>query len=212
MAVDTEAQKYPPPVCKKQRKEAAILDAAAALFLEKGYEATTIEDVAQRAAVSKPTVYRYFSDKQALYAAFIRKQCERHQRQIFDANLTGTDIRVDLTRIARNYVDLIFSPPAMAMFRVSIAESQRFPALGRAFYDAGPSIAARRMGQFLAGAVARGSLRIDDIDAASFQFIELCKSELLFKVLFGVLSEIDEDTRQAQVNRTVTTFLAAYAA
>ncbi len=188
------------------------MEAAAAAFLENGYEGTTIEDVAIRAEVSKPTVYRHFTDKQTLYTAFIRQQCESHAQRLFEVDLTGSDIRAQLTRIARSYVDLIFSPQAQAMFRASLAEAHRFPDLGRAFYEAGPAKGARRLSQVLAGAVARGLLQIDDIDAAAFQFIELCKAEYFYKVQFGVIPDLDNSARQALADRTVTMFLRAYGA
>ncbi len=191
-------------------KAAEILAAAAELFLEKGFEATTIDDVAARARASKPTVYRHFGDKQALYAAFIRHQCGVHQCQLFDVDLTRDDIRASLTGIARQYVDLIFAPASIAIFRVSIAQAHRFPDLGRAFYEAGPAAGARRMGQVLAGAVARGQLRIDDIDAAAYEFIELCKADQFYKVQFGIIPGVDEATRRAIAARTVNTFLRAY--
>lgn len=191
-------------------KAAEILEAAAELFLEKGFDATTIDDVAARAGASKPTVYRHFDDKETLYAAFIRHQCDLHRCQIFSVDLTSDDVRANLTRVARHYIDLIFHPTSIAIFRVSIAQAQRFPDLGRAFYEAGPAAGARRMGQMLAGAVARGHLRIDDIDAAAFEFIELCKAEHFYKVQFGITPGIDEATRQAIAARTVDTFLRAY--
>lgn len=198
------------PVSPAASKAAEILEAAAELFLEKGFEATTIDDVAARAQASKPTVYRHFDDKQALFAAFIRRQCDLHRCQLFAFDPSGDDIRADLTRIARQYVDLIFSPASIAIFRVSIAEAHRFPDLGRAFYEAGPAAGARRMGQVLAGAVARGQLRIDDIDAAAYEFIELCKAEHFYKVQFGIIPGIDAATRDAVARRTVATFLRAY--
>lgn len=191
-------------------KAAEILSAAAELFFEKGFDATTIDDVAARAGVSKPTVYRHFDDKQTLYAAFIRRQCDLHTCQIFAVDLADDDIRAALTHIAAQYVALLFAPASIAIFRVSIAQAQRFPDLGRAFYEAGPATGARRLGQVLAAAVARGQLTIPDIDAAAFEFLELCKADQFYKVQFGLLPGVDAATREAIVVRTVGTFLRAY--
>src|SRR6202044_4261724 len=57
---------------RSDRKRKALLLAATELFLDKGYDNTSMDDVAAKAAVSKPTVYKYFSDKERLFAEIVR--------------------------------------------------------------------------------------------------------------------------------------------
>lgn len=167
------------------------------------------DEIARRAKVSNPKIYRHFADKQALYANFIRTRCASQAAQVFAIELDGADIRADLTKIARSYVDLIFSPAAMSIFRVSLAEAQRFPELGRVFHESGPARGVSRLSQFLAAAVGRGVIRIDDVETAAHQFIELCKAEYFYKVQLGVIPNLDERQKDVLVRKTVTTLLKA---
>jgi AcrR family transcriptional regulator len=64
-----DASEQYPPGGRSARKRQTIIDAAAALFLEHGYQGTSMDDIAALAAVSKQTVYKNFADKQQLFSA-----------------------------------------------------------------------------------------------------------------------------------------------
>jgi AcrR family transcriptional regulator len=167
--------------------------------------------VARRSGVSKPTIYRYFPDKQALYAAFVRERCEQFSQSIFRLDLKEEDIRGALMRIARSYVELTLSPKPRAVFRTVLAEAQRCPELGRAFYEAGPARSCRRLSQVLAAAVARGQLDIEDVDSAAWQFLELCRGDVFYKLQFQVVTEVGEEEKARLAEEAVNTFLRAFA-
>ena len=60
-----------------QAKRQAILDAASQLFFEDGFAATSIEQVAADAGVSKVTIYNQYGDKRALFTAAVERECEK---------------------------------------------------------------------------------------------------------------------------------------
>ena len=190
-------------------KARQILEGATATFLELGFEGASVDEIARRAGVSKGTLYNYFPDKSALFAAIVERECEEQARRVFTVDSGATDVEATLRGIARQFVAFLVSPFAENIFRVVLAEVPRFPELGRAFYDSGPDLGVRRLSQFLAAANARGVLEIDDPELAAQQFIELCKADLFYKRVLGV----KRSASQAEIDRiadaAVTFFLRA---
>ena len=66
---------------RKQARPGELLDAALSLFVEKGFAATRVEEVAARAGVSKGTLFLYFPSKQALFKAVVHENAGRHLRE-----------------------------------------------------------------------------------------------------------------------------------
>src|SRR5712664_4174495 len=89
---------------RSARKCRVILEAATDAFLSKGYDGTSMDDIATLAAVSKPTVYKYFADKERLFAAIVlasTDQVVELVRLITDAFADTGDVERNLTRLAR---------------------------------------------------------------------------------------------------------------
>jgi TetR/AcrR family transcriptional repressor of mexJK operon len=93
-----------------------------------------------------------------------------------------------------------------------VAESDRFPELGRAFYEAGPKLGQDRMMAYFAAAQARGELRITDPEMAADQFSELCKATLWPQAVFGIRSRFPDAEIRHVAKEAVLTFLARYGA
>jgi len=117
-----------------------------------------------------------------------------------------------LTQAANLAVRFFLLDFGQQMFRICVAEAHRFPELGKRFYASGPQLLSERMALLLAPFVERGDLKIDDMDLATRQFGELCKSDLFVRCLCGV----DYDTSEAAIERvvrgTVEMFMARYGA
>lgn len=151
-----------------------IVDAATDLFFASGYGATTIEAVAQRARISKRTFYHRFANKSALLSAVVHRTIERMRPPADLSLLRGAD----LPEILRGVADLILraalSPPAIALHRLIVAESSRFPALAAAVTNQGASEEALRL---IAGVLERqahaGKLALDNPTFAAQQFLHM---------------------------------------
>ena len=192
------------------RKSDQIIAGARSAFLKLGYEGTSVDDIAKRANVSKPTVYKHFTDKKSLFVAFVRLECASHADAVFRVDLQDRDIRKCLRSIARQYLELILSPFAQSIFRLAAAETKRFPEIGRVFYDSAIATGSRRLSQLLSGAVARGDFMIDDVDLAAHQFLELCKADIFYRTLFGVDPEFDDADKDRQADIAVAAFFKIY--
>lgn len=191
-------------------KARQILEGASQVFLEFGYEGASTDKIAKQAGVSKGTVYNYFPDKETLFVAFIEEECRKQASLIFKVESQPADIEAVLREIAYNYVKMCPSPFIQGIYRLAVAEATRFPALARTFYDSGPDLASRRMTQLLAGAVARGELKIDDVDLAAHHFAQLCKADLFEKCLFQIKQSVTPQEIDRIANSAVDAFLRAY--
>jgi AcrR family transcriptional regulator len=109
-----------------------ILEAATQLFLATGYGSTTIEAVAERAGVSKRTLYDRFADKSTLFAAVVHRIITQIRPPADVPLLAGTTLEEILRRLARLILNAALAAPALALHRLVSAESARFPELVRA--------------------------------------------------------------------------------
>ncbi len=114
-----------------------ILDAATELFLTEGYGSTSIEAVAARAGISKRTFYHRFENKGALFAAVVHRIIEQIRPPPDVPLLEGASLHQILCRLAMFALRAALAPRAIALHRLVMAESARFPNLVRAVYDEG---------------------------------------------------------------------------
>lgn len=105
-----------------------ILDAATELMLEQGYGATSIEAVAERAGVSKRTFYHRFADKAALVQAVVARIVERARPPAL-AGASRHELREALREFGIHALRAALSPQVLALYRLIIGESHRFPDL-----------------------------------------------------------------------------------
>jgi TetR/AcrR family transcriptional regulator, mexJK operon transcriptional repressor len=149
----------------------AILDAAYALFLERGVAATTMDAVAERACVSKMTVYANFPDKPALLsAAFDRRIKLMHLIHL----PVGPDLESSieqLVKVGETLVSLATKPEVIRMTRLLAEGADQHPRLAATFYAAGRGEVLKRLAAFLKSLTARGLLSIKEPDLAAEQLM-----------------------------------------
>ncbi len=198
----------PTPV-RRGRKFDQVLDGARRVFLRDGFEGASVDDIAREAGVSKATLYSYFPDKRLLFMEVAKVECRRQAEEaaalIDDSAPVAEVLRVAGTRI----VGFAQSDFGQRMFRMCVAESDRFPALGQEFYQSGPLMVRDRLTGFLAKAVARGEIAVDDLALAADQFAQLCKADLHDRAIFGITQGRTRPAAQV-VEGAVAMFMARY--
>ena len=125
---------------RSDRKRKALLLAATELFLDKGYDCTSMDDVAAKAAVSKPTVYKYFSDKERLFAEIVRAttgEIDDLVRLVVETMGRRTSVESGLTVLARSFITALMQPRILRLRRLVMANADRFPDVGRGWYEQG---------------------------------------------------------------------------
>lgn len=199
-------------IVRTGRKFDQVLEGARKVFMADGFEGASVDDIARAAGVSKATLYSYFPDKRLLFMEVAKTECGAMADQVLAQIDESHPAREVLTDTARHIVRFTLSGFAQQVFRISVAERERFPELGRAYYAGGPLRVRERIGAFLSCAVARGELVIDDIPMAAEQFSELCKVKLWPRAVFGIQSSFSDQEVDEVVRHAVDMFLARYGA
>ncbi len=141
---------------RKAARPKEILDAALSLFAEKGFAATRLEEVAERAGVSKGTIYLYFESKEAVFKALVQEKLAGRIDGFAEMlrAFEGSSAEL-LTFILRNFGSLVSSSNLVVLPKIVIAEAGNFPELARMYRN---EIVARGMG-LLGEIVERGIKR-----------------------------------------------------
>lgn len=185
-----------------------MLAAASASFFAHGFAATSIEQVATDAAVSKVTVYNHFTDKNGLFAAAVERQCANLSgyftiEQSHDGTLEDRFAQIGTAMGA------FLSRPEMIQFERRIAaETEQNPELGIAFLDAGPRRMKAQFSALLDRLVEEGALVIADTSLATEQFVSMCKGMGDLERRFG--AGVDAARDRERVAGAVAVFLKAY--
>lgn len=193
-------------------KALTVLRAARSVFLSHGFSAATTDMIQREAGVSKSTVYAHYANKEALFTAVIEAECATFTNTVQGIEFRPGQLRETLNLLARAYLGIVLSPPGLALFRVIIAEAQRFPKLARAFYLAGPQVMTTMVAEQLAHAAESGEVDLGEIgrDTAAGLFINLVRSEPQLQCL----THPDSMPSSAQIdqwaNAAVVTFMRAY--
>jgi len=194
----------------RDARRGAILDAAAAVFMEEGFAAASMSAIAARVGGSKGTLYNYFKSKEVLFEAYIQRHCAWQQEAMFALVTPDTDVGEALTHFGRSYLASVFSEFSLRNFRLVIAEAERAPEIGKAFYEAGPVAGATRLAGHLERWAREGRLSLVDPMGAAHQFISLCQNRLLKARFCNAVPELNAEVLEAEVSAAVATFLAAF--
>jgi AcrR family transcriptional regulator len=126
-----------PPSNRAERaadRRRAIIDAALDEFIDRGYAATRLDDVARRAGVAKGTIYLHFKDKQALFQELVRTALVPLIGRLAAPPPAGGSIRAVLENFAENFVKEVVTTRRGAIVRLIVAEGPRFPDIADFYY------------------------------------------------------------------------------
>ena len=200
----------PQAVVKHGRKWDQVLDGARTVFMRDGFEGASVDDIVREAGVSKATLYSYFPDKRLLFMEVAKAECRSQSDAAVAQVLETEDLREAMTLAAKRMVRFFISDVGMQVYRIVVAESQRFPELGREFYETGPAQVRSVLRDFLQKGVEAGKLSIDDMDLAVDQVPELCKAGLHMPLAIGIREKPSEAEIDRVVESAVDVFLCRY--
>ncbi len=197
---------------KRGRKFDQVVEGAREVFLTDGYEGASVDDIARAARVSKATLYSYFPDKRRLFMEVARRECQRQaDTAIARTRMSGPAAEV-MFDAATAMTKFFLSDFGRQTYRIAVAESERFPEVGREFYESGPTLARNALTAYIRDRIAAGELEIDDIELAADQFIELCKASLHTKWVLGIRTDFTDAEVERVIRGAVATFMARYGA
>lgn len=162
-----------------------ILDAAQNLFLAQGFEATSLNQIAARAGSTKRTLYVKVGDKAELFAAVVRRMLNDRRQRLSHADAAGTPSE-RLTRFGEELLTIGLDPDVLLLYRLIVAEAPRFPALANLMEEQLTHGARRHLADLLRDEVARGRLRLTDLETAAQLFVAMVLGPPQQAVLFGL--------------------------
>jgi len=126
-----------------------IMQQAAQLFIERGYEQVTIDDIVAKVGGSKRTLYDHFGGKADLFAAVIKDYCDREHRNLLAGVDSGSSLERQLAKIGTNFLTMIFDKHTLELHRLMVSMGRNFPAVGQVFFKAGPKSAYEIVGSWI---------------------------------------------------------------
>ena len=191
-------------------KRRQILDGARSVFMACGFDGASMGEIARAAGVSKGTLYVYFDSKEALFEALTLEEKRGLAEALFRLDGEDPDVRAVLTRLGLTYLTEMIRPEHVAVVRMVIGASEKFPRFGQAFFEAGPAQGTARLTAYLKTQVEAGRLRIADPDLAAKHFLHLTQAGLLTRLLFRAGGPVTEEEMRYRVEEAVRVFFAAY--
>jgi AcrR family transcriptional regulator len=206
------AEKMAPQIAEDNVKRRQIIEGARAAFLEQGFDAASMNDIARIAGVSKGTLYVYFQNKEQLFQAICSEECLSQAEGLFNFDADDSDVEATLTRIGIDFVTLVCRPEKASSARTVIAIAERMPEIGRAYYETGPARGIALLSDYLKKKVKQRILAIDDCEVVAAQLIEALLAPLFKPVLFNFGKPPTQERIRYVVGIAVRAFLAAYRA
>lgn len=199
------------PAAPRPRLEArrrAFLEAATAVFLEKGYGSATLDDVIARSGGSRQTLYALFGGKQGLFEALMAER----SGQIFgtwseDERLLDRAPDDVLLEVGIRYLEAITTPDALGMYRLAVAEGVFMKELAERFWESGPGRSRAVMAWYFEQQAARGTLRIADARRAAHHFWGMMMGNFHMQCLLGLRPAPNRTEIEAYARAAVTMFL-----
>jgi TetR/AcrR family transcriptional regulator, mexJK operon transcriptional repressor len=191
-----------------EARDVRLLDVATRLFMERGFDGTSIDAVAEAAGISKPTVYARYRDKRDLFAAVLRGRIRSWLAPVSaaaEAQATETSpksIKTTLHELSRHMVAYTLAPEAGALQRIISAQAVQFPELAKLANEEGWLRAVRGVSSILRQSAARGHIKVDDPDLAADLFLNLVLGRGKRLALYGIATDpkAEERHRKAAVD------------
>src|SRR3954451_11623747 len=158
-------------------KRRQILDGARKVFMDLGFDAASMNEIARSAGVSKGTLYVYFADKIRLFEAILENEAREQGKVAFNLD-PARDVETTLREFGQAYMALLCRPGGGSWIRTVMAIAERMPEVGRRYYANVLEKMINLLADYLRAHVATGDLSIDDCQLAASQFMEVCKASL----------------------------------
>jgi AcrR family transcriptional regulator len=188
--------------------------AARRLFLDQGYEAVSIDDIAKVAGVARQTVFNRFKSKDAVFRAMVEDHWERwgNSAEVRDVG-HGDPVEDHLRAIAEGIKAFQQDPDQIKFQRLIVGESRRLDWIGPAAYQAGKGPRMKALSDHFAKLHAEGRLACPNASIAAWQFVGLVQEFLVWPQVMDIGDAADDlPASDVVIAEAIRTFLARYGA
>jgi len=199
-------------VRRGETRRGEVAAVAQRIFLERGYNQTTMQAIAEEAGASKETLYRHFGSKEGLFIEIVREMSAQIAARL-DEEITLHAPPADvLTRVGTGLLTTFSRDDVLSFYGWVVAETPRAPELGRIFYELGPAMVRAKLKDYLERATAQNVLCCDNPLLATKLFLGAILADIHLQALtLGVRARSEAEIHE-QVAAAVEMFLARYRA
>jgi TetR/AcrR family transcriptional regulator, mexJK operon transcriptional repressor len=183
------------------QRDERLLEIAAQMFMEHGFDGTSMERLAETAMIGKATLYARYADKGALFADVLRRRILLTYGPLeaeVEKDLKGKSLEATLLTVARRLLDLTLSPSSIALSRILAAQGTRFPELGKLAIQEGLYRQIQIVEKILTSFSSTHRYVIDDLSLAADLFLSIVLGRVSRMALLGVQMEAKMLDRRAQ--------------
>lgn len=207
---DSSDTQKAPQTRRGAERRAALLDAANRLFLQRGYDQVSLDDLVAEVGGSKAAIYQYFGNKKGLLVALAEFRCESFFNEYDLPRSLGTrHIRDVLLTIASELYQAFTRADNIAFMRLIIQESQRDPEMAALAYNAGPRRGLNNTANILQEASANGQIDCPRPFESSVLFLGILR-HAQWRLLVGLPPLEPELQPESFLSYLVDRFLAAH--
>jgi TetR/AcrR family transcriptional regulator, mexJK operon transcriptional repressor len=174
-----------------------IVRLAAPLFLKKGYDNVSIDEIIGVVGGSKATIYAWFGGKEGLFEAVVRQKCQDVTLAI-EVDAKGS-LDEQLTHIGESFLTMVLSPPILEFHRLMVSIGRTFPEAGRLFFESGPVSAYSIVASWIARHQKHGAIVDEDPYRLAVLFLDM----LIGEHQLGWLTSVPRAARREKVDETV---------
>lgn len=156
-----------------ERRHQSLLSTATRLFLEKGWERASVDEISRDAKVAKRFIYARYPDKAALFVGAVEHFISGKMDHLHHFEPLPETVEDGLYSFGRTLLDLGLHPETLALLRLFIAEAPRFPDLAKRSFDKIRHRGHAEINRVLAAYASRGAIAIDDPEITAEQFFML---------------------------------------
>ena len=195
---------------RTERVTNRLLDAAGKLFMERGFEPTSMSEIARHARASKETFYRHFPRKEDLFRAVLIRGANMVAAELSAVLLSQEKPEKALAAFGELFLDRVLSVHAIAFQRIVMTERTRFPELMQTLRTDGRARVHASLARYLGEQVASGKLRKMDTAVGARQFLDLVAAEMIMAATRCARPKPSKVEIRQRVKQAIDCFLYGY--
>lgn len=205
---DPEGEK---PATRLEARRQAMLEAAAQLFFEVGYERSSVNEIVRRSGGSLTTLYQLFGSKEGLFEVMVQDRCTRILEPLSAADLSAKPPQEALRALGYRFMEVVYCPEVIAVIRTVVGEGAKLTNVAQIYFRNGPDNAIGKLSAYLAELDRTGAAHCPDPAFCAKSYFMLLHNDIFFRVLAGVRPPPDMAEIKAHVDKAVDLFWRAIA-
>jgi AcrR family transcriptional regulator len=190
-------------------KSEQIRSTATELFLRRGYDGVSVDEIVRAVGGSKTNIYNHFRNKEGLFVAIVKGLCEDILASFIIIDVSALGVKEGLKTLALALLGILLQDRHLAFQRLIVAETARFPALGRAWFESGPETSRSILAQFIEKQQRAGFLRRSDPHQSATLFHDMITFDLLHRAMLG--DKPSDDEIRHRIDTVIDAFLHGFA-